>query len=69
MLVCAILWLAWLIWGILCFTVLKNIDQDWHVILFWTLLTVAVCSIPIYVLIGVMTGKIEPFWFWVFWKR
>lgn len=69
MLICAILWLAWLIWGILCLTVLKNIDQDWHVILFWTLLTVAVCSIPIYVFIGVMTGKIEPFWFWVFWKR
>ena len=31
MLICAILWIIWAIWAFLCFTVLKDIDKDWHV--------------------------------------
>lgn len=47
MLICAILWIIWAIWAFLCFTVLKDINKDWHVIIFWLLLTVACCSVSV----------------------
>ena len=51
MLICAILWIIWVIWAVLCFTVLKDIDKNWHVILFWSLLIIAVGSVPIWLLV------------------
>ncbi len=51
MLICAILWIIWVIWAVLCFTVLKDIDKNWHAILFWSLLIIAVGSVPIWLLV------------------
>lgn len=63
MLICTILWIIWAIWAFLCFTVFKDIDKDWHVIIFWLLLTVACCSIPVWLLIK------HPFYYWLLCKH
>nr|DAM61592.1 MAG TPA: hypothetical protein [Caudoviricetes sp.] len=63
MLICVILWLIWLVWAIFCFTILKNSDKDWHVILFWLLLTMACGSMLIWLLVE------HPLYFWLLCKH